>query len=132
MVKGEHVIFLNGISQSLNVIGIFVGLLYQLAIAFRVVALVKLLNQPTYVAQPARNFRNGWIFFFEAVDAKKLALTEHSVSDIQHNLIRILDVLRDVVLNEIVRHRKSLRPLSHIPLRQCEGRQIWERNSIDD
>lgn len=132
MVKGKHVVLLDGIRQSLDVVGIFVGLLYKLAITFRVVAFVELLNQPADVSQPTRDLANGWVFLFEAVDAKKFALTEHSVSDIQHDLVSILNVLRDVVLNKIVRYRKSLRPLSHIPLRQCEGRQIWERNSIDD
>lgn len=117
MVKGHHVIFFDRIRERLDMRGVFVRLLNS-RLTFKAVTLIKLLHQPANKMQATSDFTDSWILFLQAFNTEQLALAQHPICNVKNDIVSILDVLRDLVLNMIVRNRKSLSAFSHIPLRQ--------------
>ncbi len=117
MVKGQHVTFFDRICERLDMRGVFVRLLNS-RLTFKARALVKLLHQPADKMQATSDFTDCWVLFLQALNTEELALAQHPICNIKNDIVSVLDVLRDLVLNMIVRNRKSLSAFSHIPLRQ--------------
>lgn len=117
MVKGHHVIFFDRICERLDVRGVFVRLLNS-RLTFKAITLVKLLHQSANEVQATSDFTDCWILFLQAFNAEELALAQHPICNVENDIVSVLNVLRDLVLNMIVRNRKSLSAFSHIPLRQ--------------
>ena len=118
MVESKHVISIDGIGQSLNVFSIFVRFL-RCHFTVKPIAFTKLKHKAAYQVQSASNLSDRRILFLQAFYTEKPTLTQDAVRDIQDYVISVLYVLRDRILNMIVRNRKSLSAFCHIPLRRC-------------
>lgn len=117
MVKSYHVIFFDRISERLDMSSVFVRLLNS-RLTFKAITLVKLLHQSTNKMQATSDFTDCRVFFLQALNTEKLALAQYPICNIKHDIVCVLNILRDLILNMIVRNRKSLSAFSHIPLRQ--------------
>lgn len=117
-IQLEYVFGINRISESLNVISVFVCFINGPLIA-EPINLVEIPHQFADDPHTPGDLSNGRVLFFQTLDAEKPALPQHSVSNVQNNYISLFDVLWRCVLNMTVNYFNSFRCLGHPSQPEC-------------